>query len=190
MDSAIYTGVVTHKRYSKVNHKFKYHVFMIYLDLDELDSLFRSQWFWSVDKKNIASFNRKDHLGDPNLSLKQSVIDLVYERIGLSLDGPVRLLTHLRYWGYCFNPVSFYYCYDKNGQNLEVIVAEINNTPWGEQHCYVLKIHTDGTNQDHHFIFPKEFHISPLMPMNLTYDWWFSVPKKQLRVHMNNLQDK
>lgn len=191
MDSAIYTGLVTHKRYTNIHHQFQYRVFMMYLDLDELDELFRSQWFWSVEKKNIASFQRKDHLGDPNLSLKQSVIDLVYERIGFALDGPVRLLTHLRYWGYCFNPVSFYYCYDKSGKHLEVIVAEINNTPWGEQHCYVLKTNPERTNQDHHhFIFPKAFHISPLMPMNLTYDWWFSAPKTQLRVHMNNIQDK
>lgn len=56
------------------------------------------------------------------------MVDLVYERIGFVLEGPVRLLTHLRYWGYCFNPVSFYYCYDKTKQHLEVIVAEINNT--------------------------------------------------------------
>ena len=190
MDSAIYTGLVTHKRYTNIHHQFQYRVFMMYLDLDELDTLFRSQWFWSVEKKNIASFHRKDHLGDPNLSLKQSVIDLVYERLGVTLNGRVRLLTHLRYWGYCFNPVSFYYCYDKSGEHLEVIVAEINNTPWGEQHCYVLKTHPERTNQHHHhFIFPKAFHISPLMPMNLTCDWWFSVPKNQLRVHMNNIQD-
>lgn len=191
MDSAIYTGLVTHKRYADIHHQFQYSVFMMYLDLDELDELFRSQWFWSVEKSNIASFYRKDHLGDPNVPLKQSVINLVYERVGLKLEGPVRLLTHLRYWGYCFNPVSFYYCYDKSGQHLDAIVAEINNTPWGEQHCYVLKTKPDQTSQEHHhFLFPKEFHISPLMPMNVTHDWWFSVPSTQLRVHMNNMQEQ
>ena len=197
MDSAIYTGLVTHKRYSPVCHQFNYRVFMMYLDLDELDDLFASQWFWSVEKNNIASFRRTDHLGDPNISLKKAVVDLVYERIGFVLEGPVRLLTHLRYWGYCFNPVSFYYCYDKTKQHLEVIVAEINNTPWGEQHCYVLNVRNGSPksdvvrfNQNHHFVFPKKFHISPLMPMELTHDWWFNTPKNQLRVHMNNLQDQ
>lgn len=208
MDSAIYTGVVTHKRYSPVHHQFNYRVFMMYLDLDELDDIFKSKWFWSVEKNNIASFRRTDHLGDPNVSLKQSVVDLVYDRVGFAIEGPVRLLTHLRYWGYCFNPVSFYYCYDKTGQHLDVIVAEINNTPWGEQHCYVLKIPNDihqradsdettggrmknrAQNQVHHFVFPKAFHISPLMPMELTHDWWFSTPTIQLRVHMNNIQDQ
>ena len=197
MDSAIYTGLVTHKRYSPFCHQFNYRVFMMYLDLDELDDLFASQWFWSVEKNNIASFRRTDHLGDPNISLKKAVVDLVYERIGFVLEGPVRLLTHLRYWGYCFNPVSFYYCYDKIKQHLEVIVAEINNTPWGEQHCYVLNVRNGSPksdvvrcNQNHHFVFPKTFHISPLMPMELTHDWWFNTPKNQLRVHMNNLQDQ
>ena len=191
MNSAIYTGLVTHKRYRPIHHQFHYRVFMMYLDLDELDDLFKSQWFWSVEKKNIASFHRINHLGNPNIPLKQSVVDLVYDRVGLVLEGPVCLLTHLRYWGYGFNPVSFYYCYDKTGQHLEVIVAEINNTPWGEQHCYVLNIPQKRLHQNHHhFVFPKAFHISPLMPMELTHDWWFSTPKNQLRVHMNNIQDQ
>jgi DUF1365 family protein len=198
MDSAIYTGLVTHQRYHPIHHQFHYRVFMMYLDLDELDDLFKSQWFWSVERKNIASFRRTDHLGDPNVSLKQAVINLVHDRVGFALEGPVRLLTHLRYWGYCFNPVSFYYCYDKTGQHLDVIVAEINNTPWGEQHCYVLDIRTSsntsniaGPHQNyHHFVFEKKFHISPLMPMELTHDWWFNTPKNQLNVHMSNIQDQ
>ncbi|HBI21491.1 MAG TPA: DUF1365 domain-containing protein, partial [Legionella sp.] len=96
MNSGIYTGLVTHKRYSPLHHQFNYHVFMMYLDLDELGDLFKSQWFWSVEKNNIASFRRIDHLGNPNVSLKQSVVDLVYDRVGFSLEGPVCLLTHLR----------------------------------------------------------------------------------------------
>ncbi len=102
--------------------------------------------------------------------------------------GSIRLLTHLRYFGYCFNPVSFYYCYDESDEEVETIVAEIHNTPWGEEYCYVL-----GEDLNEHpmrgwkrYQFNKNFHISPFMDMDIWYDWRFRKPGKSLTVHMNN----
>ncbi len=72
------------------------------------------------------------------MPLERCVRDLVETETGHRPCGPIRLLTHLRYFGYCFNPVSFYYCYDPSGQDIVAVVAEVTNTPWGERHCYVL----------------------------------------------------
>lgn len=131
--SAIYTGRVRHRRFRPVPHQFRYCLFMMYLDLDELPELFRGARLWSFERRNLAWFRRGDYFGDPALPLKQAVLQLVSEKTGRRPEGPVRLLTHLRYFGYCFNPVSFYYCFDRDGKTLGAIVAEINNTPWNER---------------------------------------------------------
>ncbi|MBP8912193.1 MAG: DUF1365 domain-containing protein, partial [Phycisphaerae bacterium] len=138
MHSAIYEGTVRHRRFAPVRNEFVYRLFMMYLDLGELDEVFRGHWLWSTRRLNLACLRRKDHLGDPTISIDEAVRLLVAERTGVRPNGPIRLLTHLRYFGHCFNPVSFFYCYDSNDQRVETIVAEITNTPWHERHCYVL----------------------------------------------------
>ncbi|MFT3881839.1 MAG: DUF1365 domain-containing protein [Gemmatales bacterium] len=99
------------------------------------------------------------------------------------VDGPIRLLTNLRYFGYVMNPVSYYYCFDRDGKNLMAVVAEINNTPWGERHCYVIP---RGKTQDEggqlEFQHDKDFHVSPFMPMELKYHWRFTTPSDELVV--------
>lgn len=191
LNSAIYSGVVQHQRFVPMKQNFKYRIFMLLLDLDELPEIFKPYWLWSAKRPNIAYFRRADHLGDHSKNLKQSVIDLVFERTGHRLNGSIRLLTHLRYWGYCFNPVSFYYCFDESNSYVEVIVAEVHNTPWNQQHCYVLLPQYNLGNQERqHFIFPKEFHVSPFMPMDMSYDWCLSAPRKSLFVHMKNLKQQ
>src|SRR5690606_27766907 len=108
----------------------------------ELPSLFDRHWLWSARRPAPAWFRRADFHGDPALPLDEAVRDLVRTRTGVRPDGPIRLLTHLRYFGYSFNPVSLYYCFDRGGENVETIVAEITNTPWKERHAYVLPAHT------------------------------------------------
>ena len=122
-------------------------------------------------------------------TLKQTICDLVEDKTGNRPTGPIRLLTHLRYFGYVFNPVSFYYCFDKDGSQLETIVAEVNNTPWGERHLYVLP-GKDNVADGRHMRFKREkqFHVSPFMPMDIQYDWLFSAPGKTLSVYMENYQ--
>ena len=189
MHSRIYVGQVRHNRYLPVPHAFRYAMFMLYIDLDELPSLFRKRWLWSVTRPAIARFRRADHLGDAATDLGLAVKTLVREETGLSLEGPVRLLTNFRYFGYGFNPVSFYYCFDPDGENIEVIVAEVNNTPWGQQHCYILPESNNlGDDAVKRHLVDKRFHVSPFMDMNIDYDWRFTRPAEKLLVHMKNYQ--
>ena len=129
MHSAIYHGSLRHRRFAPRPHVFGYPLFMVYLDLAELDTVFKGHWLWSTRRAAPARFVRADHLGDPAQPLDQAVRDLVESRGGQRPLGPIRLLTHLRYFGYAFNPVSFYYCFDAAGERVECIVAEVNNTP-------------------------------------------------------------
>lgn len=180
--SGIYTGWVTHQRLQPKLHGFKYRLFMLYLDLEELPLLFKNNKLWSFLKPNIAYFRRKDYYGDPEKPLDQCIRDLVESESGQRPQGKIGLLTHLRYWGVCFNPVSFYYCHDTDGK-LQAIVSHITNTPWQERHAYV---HVCQPGKEHVFSLEKNFHVSPFMPMDIHYKWQFSEPELQLSVHMQN----
>ena len=185
MHSAIYHGWLRHRRFAPCSHVFRYPLFMMYLDLAELDTVFRGRWLWSARRRTLAHFNRANHLGDAAVPLDQAVRDLVQRETGHTLAGPIRLLTHLRYLGHCFNPVSFYYCFDAAGKNVDCVVAEVNNTPWGERHCYVLNQPCQAVPGRHQrYQSKKDFHVSPFMPMNLDYVWGFSHPGEKLNVHM------
>ena len=175
-----------HRRFAPAEHFFNYRLFMMYLDLDELPHLFDPHRLWSPDRFNVAQFRRSDHIGNPHQNLKESARDLVEAHSGHRPDGSVRLLTHLRYFGYRFNPVSFYYCYSAD-ESLEAIIAEINNTPWGEQHAYVLdEAHNEGRDTKKRYSLDKAFHISPFMCMEQHYTWHFTSPKDHLSVHMQS----
>jgi len=162
-------------------------MFMMYLDLEELPHLFRGRWFWSTKRTAPARFRRRDHYGDPSEPLDKEVRSLVFRETGHQPQGPIRLLTHLNYFGYIFNPVSFYYCFNADGTELETIVAEVNNTPWGEQHCYVLPQDLNhGSSATKRYYPEKAMHVSPFMEMDVEYDWRFSTPDERLTLHMEN----
>ena len=186
LNSCIYTGQVKHQRYLPVPHGFNYGLFMVYLDLAELPQLFKAHWFCSWQSRNVASFFNRDYLHGQAEDLAGAIRDLVFNRTGNRPQGPIRLLTHMRYFGFIFNPVSFYYCFDAQGQSLQYIVAEITNTPWGERHHYVLDCQDKPA--PYRFVFDKSFHISPFLPMNMDYDWRFHAPNHELFVHMENAQ--
>ena len=187
MNSRIYTGHVIHRRLKPVGHEFKYPLCMLYLDLGELDRVFKGRWFWSAERWAPVRFLRSDHLGDPEIPLDCAVRDLVAEKSGRRPAGPIRLLTQLRYFGYCMNPVSFYYCFDEEGGSVEAIVLEVHNTPWGELHAYVLPVLDDGSGFAR-ADFPKEMHVSPFMGMEMRYGCRFSAPGGRLSVHMKNME--
>jgi len=181
MHSCIFEGQVSHTRALPVVHAFRYPLFMLYLDLAELPGVFAGRWLWGVERRVLASFRRSDHLGDPHQPLERCVRDLVQQETGRRPVGPIRLLTHLRYAGYVFNPVSFYYCFDGAGEHVETVVAEVNNTPWGERHCYVLDAAGAPAPR---LVTSKALHVSPFMPMDLSYDWRFARPDERLRITM------
>lgn len=186
--SCIYVGHIRHRRFLPVRNAFRYRMFMMYADLDELPHLLDGYRFWSYEKPNLASFQRRYYLGDAKMPVDASVRACVMEKAGVALAGPIRMLTHFRYLGYCYNPVTFYYCFDSTGTRVEVIVAQITNTPWGERFSYILDCRKNESTAEGHFqwTFPKAFHVSPFMPMNVRYDWRFSTPGGHLNVLMAN----
>lgn len=187
--SAIYEGWVRHRRHAPHAHAFRYRLAMLYLDISELPKLFEHRWLWSTHRRNLAEFRRNDYLGPVELTLDEAVRQCVTAHTGMRPSGPIRLLTHLRYAGHVFNPVTFYYCFAADGVTLETIVAEITNTPWKERHAYVLSV-AEGVpvGAVTSWTFDKHFHVSPFMPMARRYDWRFGVPADVLRVHMNVLE--
>lgn len=190
MNSCIYSGRIKHARYQPVTNTFRYNLFMMYLDLSELDEVFKETWLWSVDRLNLAYLRRGDHFGDQSVSIDRAVRKLIHERTGQPSRGPIRMLTHLRYFGHCFNPVTVYYCYNVTGNSLETIVVEIHNTPWGEVYCYVLDnqlLQEQGGQRK--YSFKKDFHISPFMQMDIFYTWFFSDPAETLSIQMIDFQD-
>ncbi|MCH2178805.1 MAG: DUF1365 domain-containing protein [Mariniblastus sp.] len=198
--SSIYRGHVRHERWKPAGNRFTYSMYMMYLDLDEVDRVFRGRWLWSAHRMAFARFQALDHLrivrnerqasnavgmdGD----LRELLLEVLREKGVAAPIGKIGLLTQLRYLGFTMNPVSFFYCYDARNDSLAAVVAEVNNTPWGEQHIYVIQggepskwVGVDGL--------AKEFHVSPFLPMEMTYDMKFSRPGKRLGVRIENFQD-
>ena len=189
--SCLYTGHIRHRRFGPRRNDFRYRIFLTYLDLAELPQLFDRRWFWSARRPALAWFRRSDFLGDPSVPLDAAVRDRIEAETGLRPRGPIRLLTHIRQFGYNFNPVSLYYVFDESDTELETVVAEITNTPWDERHAYVLRV-ADAERVGAKVMrwqFDKRFHVSPFMPMDMRYDWRFSEPGDTLSVHMENLKD-
>lgn len=183
--SCLYEGHVRHRRTQTVKHEFSYCLFMLYVDLAELPELFRDRWLWSTQCPNIAWFRRADHFGPPEQPLAESVRALVHERTGGVSTGPIRLLTHFRYFGYIINPISLFYCFDP-AENLEFVVAEVTNTPWGERHCYVLDVRGQTAASVEAFA-TKMMHVSPYFSMDFEYHFQLRTPGETLTLHIKNL---
>jgi DUF1365 family protein len=180
--SCIYEGVIRHRRLEP-RREFRHRLALAYVDLEELPRLLDGRL--ASLRPGLVRFRRRDYLGDPAVPLDASVRALVSERTGECPAGPIRLLTHLRSFGHCFNPVSFYYCFDAAGERLEAMVAEVTNTPWGERHAYVLRAApaSGGVLKAH---FEKAMHVSPFMGMNHRYDVRASTPGGTLSVHIGS----
>lgn len=185
LNSKIYQGWVRHRRFTPTQNVFKYHVFMMYLDLAELDEVLALSPLWSRARFALAKFKRSDFLGDSSQSLDEAVRNHVQAHRGQRPSGPIRMLANWRYFGFIINPITIYYCFDESGEILETIVAEVNNTPWNERHAYVLPV--DG---EHALSasFGKSLHVSPFNPMAMRYQWFSNVPSSHLSVHLENWQ--
>ncbi|MEY3713510.1 MAG: hypothetical protein RL321_1130 [Pseudomonadota bacterium] len=189
--SALYVGHLRHRRFAPRRNDFRYRIYLTLIDLDELPMVFEKRWLWSSSRPALAWFRRADYLGDPSIPLAEAVRNRVEEETGKRPSGPIRLLTHLRQFGYNFNPVSFYYVFDASGRELETVVAEITNTPWDERHSYVLSVAEAERvgAKTLRWQFDKGFHVSPFLPMDMRYDWRFTEPAETLEVHMENWRE-
>ena len=187
MNSCLYVGSVRHRRFTPVAHDFSLDLFMVYLDLGELPGALDSSRLWSARGPALAWFRRADYLGPADVPLDRAVRDEAERLTGRRPGGPIRMLTHLRTFGYVMNPVTFYYCFEPDGHRLHTLVAEITNTPWGERHTYGFA--ADARRDRAEASFPKAFHVSPFMDMDQQYDWRFTNPGRALVVHMENQRD-
>jgi DUF1365 family protein len=179
--SAIYEGTIRHRRFAVRAHEFRHRLALLYLDLAELDGLLGGRLV--AKRPGLVRFRRGDYLGDPSVPLAESVRALLQRRTGSAPAGPIRLLTHLRTFGHCFNPVSFYYCFTESEQ-LEAVVAEVTNTPWGERHAYVLE--RAGAGRVLSAGHEKLLHVSPFMAMDQSYHWRVAAPGETLSVHIES----
>lgn len=183
--SAVYEGWVRHRRFEPIEHSFRYRLFLMYLDLDELPGVLDPFPLFSARRPAPARFRRSDYMGDPERPLAECARDAVETETGSRPAGPVRLLANLRCLGHVFNPVSLYYCFEEDGERVEAVVADVNNIPWGERHPYVLaRGPRRGTVLSDEL--DKTLHVSPLMGMDQTYDFRASEPAERLSVHIES----
>lgn len=179
----IFRGWVTHRRHVPNAHQFTYPLAMLMLDLDTLQHQFNKSAFWSVERFNLISFHRRDYLQSPIADLKTAVQTLIAERCNTQFEGHIKILTHPRYLGFIFNPVTFYFCIDAQ-QHIRFIVAEINNTPWNEKYAYVFDIPSVADAQHLEFDFEKQFHVSPFMSMQIHNHWRFKLTEDLVNIRM------
>jgi hypothetical protein len=194
MDSSIYVGTLRHRRFTPARHDFTYPLFMVFLEIDRLRELMRISPLASYNRCNLVSYDEREHFGDPKKPLRQRLAEDAASN-GVALErGPIYLLTHLRFFNYSFNPVSFFYVSDGVG-GMRQVLAEVNNT-FGETHNYWLgpeqerrthEGHSAGANK--HYVFEKRFHVSPFLGMDQEYAWTFTPPEDRLQIHCINYQD-
>lgn len=176
----LYRGWVRHRRYTPVEHEFRYRLFMAWLDIDRLEELMGVSPWCGYERRAMLSYRGEDHFGDARRPLRERLEEAA-EEAGLRLPaGPVYVLTNLRYAGYCFNPISLYYCYGADRSKPERVMAEVHST-FGEQHNYWIEgLEADGI--------AKRLHVSPFNTMDNEYSFRFHAPGERLVAHIDTLR--
>lgn len=187
-ESAIYEGWVRHRRFSPKSHEFRYQVFMVYVNLAELDKFLEPSFFWSRHKLSLARFKREDFHGDDSVDLDESVRRTIEQRTGKRPCGSICMLANFRYFGFIMNPIVTYYCFDEKDEYVEYVLAEVNNTPWNEKHAYVLAM-PDKKKIAKDIVFDKSFTVSPFNSLDMQYKWRSGIPGKTLNIHIDCLAE-
>jgi DUF1365 family protein len=177
VNSALYKGSVFHSRFVPKKHAFTYQIFLLWLNLDELDLLERSVKGFSTGSWAPLRFKRSDYLGQADKPLKLSVLEKMSELAQQQLSGTVYLLGQMRTFGLYFSPVNFYYLQQSDG-SFSHLLAEVSNTPWNERHCYLVDL---AKQED----CAKVFHVSPFNPMDMQYKWKISQPDQTLKLTLS-----
>ena len=181
MNSCLYECSVMHRRLEPKVNQFSYRIFMMSLDLDELDSL-RIPIF-SRNRRNVYEFRDRDHLGSERRSVKENLIAYLAENgIQFPAGGRIQFVTLPRVFGYVFNPVSFYFCFDAAGAP-HCAVVQVGNT-FGEQKPYLIS--TPNADGSFHLITPKHFYVSPFSALDLSFDFKLRVPGEVLDIHIDD----
>ena len=184
MNSCIYNGVVTHKRFKPVKHFLKYKTFSFFIDLDEIEKLDKNNIIFSFNRFNIFSFYNRDHGDRDGKSLKNWVMDnLIKFKISENINK-IKLLCYPRIFGYVFNPLSIFYCYQD--EKLKVIFYEVKNT-FNEQHTYILKVNDSNIVTQK---CKKKFYVSPFMNMDTYYSFRLLNPDEKLSISIEQTDRK
>ena len=182
----LFVGSVRHRRFTPVAHGFQYPVFMPLVDIDRIPELMAVSRLTGYNRWNWASFDDRDHLGDPHVPLRERLRrDAASAGVAIP-DGPILLLTNLRYLGYAFNPVSFFYCYDGESR-LQMVLAEVHNTFGGAHNYWLTSANRLPFDRSFRYATRKAFHVSPFMPMSLDYEFTFTPPEDRLVAHISTL---
>lgn len=184
--NAIYEGVIEHRRYVERDHRFKYDVYMLFLNVNEVDSP-KKRWPLISRRKfapvSVRASDYMAHRSEPRLA--ERLAGEIKEKLGEAWQGEAFMLAQPRHFGFVINPLATYYCYGKDG-GLEFVVGEITNTPWGERHCYVFDMRGADSARPKKFSFKKSFHVSPFLPMAMDYTWALTIPGEQLSIGIWN----
>jgi DUF1365 family protein len=173
--SCLFEGILRHRRFAPPR-AFSHRVAMAYIDLDELPDLLGGRLLRHAP--GPVRFRRGDYHGDPARPLDGAVRDTVERHTGSRPRGPVRVLTTLSCFGQCFNPVSFYYCFEPGEAGIDAVLAEVTNTPWRERHAYVIP---GGIGRS-----KKAMHVSPFLGMDHTYSIRAQRPGQRLVISIEN----
>ena len=176
MNSCIYNGEVNHTRFKPVKHFLNYKTFSLFIDLDEIEQLDKSISIFSHNKFNIFSFYNKDHGDRDGSCLKKWVISNLKKYKIEGNISKIKILCYPRIFGYVFNPLSIFYCYEND--KLKSIFYEVKNT-FNEQHTYIFKI-KDGEEIKQKC--KKKFYVSPFMDMETFYNFKLIDPNQRLSV--------
>ena len=176
MNSCIYNGEVNHTRFKPVKHFLNYKTFSLFIDLDEIEQLDKSISIFSHNKFNIFSFYNKDHGDRDGNCLKKWVISNLKKYKIKGNISKIKILCYPRIFGYVFNPLSIFYCYEND--KLKSIFYEVKNT-FNEQHTYIFKI-KDGEEIKQKC--KKKFYVSPFMDMETFYNFKLIDPNQRLSV--------
>lgn len=194
-NSGIYSGWVQHRRFTPVEHSFRYRLFMLCLDLDEESLLDSFGWwfkrgvrFWCVSFREgdyLPLHKQRQNAGSDLPALKQRVLDFIEHELGFRPNGSVKMLAQFRYFGYVKNPLCTFFCFDSDSETPVAIVAEVHNTPWGERHAYALDVR-DQPSVNQAVAFEKQFHVSPFNPIDMQYRWRSTAPNDSVSIHLEN----
>jgi len=188
INSRLYLGSVMHQRLSPKQHGFRHNLFMFYFDLDELETLDKKLLFFSRNRFNWFTFRDRHHVQSPqgtfnSKTIKQNVVDYLQSKGGPAQVHRVTLLTQAAVWGYAFNPISVYFCFDQSNQPL-CAMAEVCNTH-GEMKVYLLN--RDAWNgKQFELKIPKNFYVSPFSEMDATFHFIFPVPGDDLHIRVDD----
>ncbi|MCL5047803.1 MAG: DUF1365 domain-containing protein [Firmicutes bacterium] len=177
--NGIYFGKVRHRRMVEPVNEFSYKTALFFLEISGADITWEAQRILGRWPKLLIRFRAGDYMPESPLPLEDSVRQLVLERTGTYPRGRIFLLTNIRTANWNFNPISVYYVFSDTttSQSLDAVVMEVNNTPWNERTYYVMT--TPGSRYTKH-LFDKKMHVSPFLPMDLSYDVIATCPGKRL----------